>query len=176
MNDIEIRLLESSDDRSRFKSGNVDLDRFLQRFAGQNQFKHHIGTTYVAVSDSEILGYATVSASHIEVEDLPPGRLRRGLPAYPLPVLRLARLAVSVDAQGKGIGSALLRAVFHLAHELSVQVGCIGVVVDAKAETRAFYHKLGFMALEVVEGSLGERPSPTPMFLSLGRIPGRRDP
>jgi hypothetical protein len=35
---ITVRLLEASDDRSGFSSGNLDLDRFFQRFAGQNQF------------------------------------------------------------------------------------------------------------------------------------------
>jgi hypothetical protein len=46
---IEIRALRKSDDRSSFCSGNIELDRFFQRFAGQNQFQHHIGTTYVAI-------------------------------------------------------------------------------------------------------------------------------
>ena len=38
-----------TDDRTRFRSGDADLDRFFQAYAGQNQFRHHIGTTYVAV-------------------------------------------------------------------------------------------------------------------------------
>ena len=46
--EIRIRRLEPRDDRSEFHSGNIDLDRFFQRYAGQNQFRHHIGTTYVA--------------------------------------------------------------------------------------------------------------------------------
>jgi len=40
---MQIRALSESDDRSRFRSGDPDLDRFLQRFAGQNQFRHYVG-------------------------------------------------------------------------------------------------------------------------------------
>ena len=37
------------------------LDRFFARYAGQNQFRHHIGATYVALESETILGFATVS-------------------------------------------------------------------------------------------------------------------
>ena len=52
---LSVRRLRSSDDRSRFRSGQVDLDRFFLRFAGQNQFRHHLGTTYVAVDEDDLI-------------------------------------------------------------------------------------------------------------------------
>ena len=112
--DVVVRPLEPSDDRPAFRSGNIDLDRFFQCYAGQNQFRHHIGTTWVAVVEGRSVGFATVSAAHLEVGELPDA-LRRKLPAYPLPVLRLARLAVAEEAKGPGVGRVLLRAVFVLA-------------------------------------------------------------
>jgi len=57
-----------------------------------------VGTTYVAVIGGRIVGFATVSAASIYVEDIPE-KLRRRLPYYPLPVLRLARLAVDQRSQ-----------------------------------------------------------------------------
>jgi hypothetical protein len=42
---------------------------------------------------------------------VPSARLRKRLPAYPLPVLRLARLGVDTRAQGLGIGKTLLRTI-----------------------------------------------------------------
>jgi hypothetical protein len=48
-----IRRLEPSDDRSGLDSGQVELDRFFHRFAGQNPFRHHLGVTYVAVMDDK---------------------------------------------------------------------------------------------------------------------------
>jgi hypothetical protein len=46
---LTIRRLEPGDDRSGLDSGQIELDRFFQRFAGQNQFRHHLGVTYVAM-------------------------------------------------------------------------------------------------------------------------------
>lgn len=171
--DVVFRPLHPSDDRSTFRSGNIDLDRFFQRYAGQNQFRHHIGTTWVAARQSTILGFATVSAAHFETGALP-DEFRRGLPAYPLPVLRLARLAVSEAAKGQGIGRLLLRGVFTLAWRMATDFGCVSVLVDAKPEAARFYENLGFRALAHTKGALGDRPEPIPMFLELGAIPKPR--
>jgi GNAT superfamily N-acetyltransferase len=167
---IEVRPLRPDDDRSVFDSGNIDLDRFFQKYAGQNQFRHHIGVTYVACDDDGIAGFATVAATHIEIDDLPKSR-KKNLPRYPLPVLRLARLAVDRSAQGKGVGKLLLRAVFRIAHQMAETVGCLGVVVDAKQEAVRFYERYGFEPFDVLEGSLESRPEPFPMFLELSAIP-----
>jgi GNAT superfamily N-acetyltransferase len=166
---IEIRLLRETDDRTIFRSGDPDLDRFFARYAGQNQFRHHTGTTYVAAEADGILGYATIAAGNVEVDALP-APARRKLPRYPLPVLRLARLAVDAAAQSRGVGSALLRHVFLLALRMSEGYGCVGIVVDAKADAAQFYARVGFSPLEVSEGELESRPKPTPMFLPLELI------
>jgi GNAT superfamily N-acetyltransferase len=166
---MEIRPLRGTDDRTAFRSGDPDLDRFLVKYAGQNQFRHHIGTSYVAVEGERILGYATVAAAHVEGEDLPL-RFRRKLPRYPLPVLRLARLAVDSTAQDRGVGKALLRHVFLLALAMAERYGCVGVVVDAKARAVDFYTRFGFSPVEVTHGRMDSRPAPTPMFLPLAHI------
>lgn len=166
---ITVRPLHVEDDRSSFRSGNVELDRFFRRYAGQNQFRHHLGTTYVAVENDEIIGFATVVASQIEISHLPAER-RAHLPRYPLPVLRLARLATDDRAQGRGVGTVLLRAVFLLARRMSRDFGCVGVVVDAKPEAVDFYKKYGFFELETVRGGTGDRLEPTAMFLEIGTL------
>jgi len=166
---MEIRALSQSDDRSAFHSGDPDLDRFLRKYAGQNQFRHHIGTTYVAVEGSRVAGYATVAPGHIEIDDLPPA-LRKTLPRYPLPILRLARLAVDKSFRGQGLGRQLLRFVLDLALQMAGDFGCLGVVVDAKPGAVSFYRQFGFSPLEVVEGHSLARPPATAMFLPLRHI------
>ena len=166
---IEVRLLGETEDRSSFQSGDEQLDLFFRRYAGQNQFRHHIGTTYVAVESATILGFSTVTVGHVEIETLPPG-LRKKLPDYPLPVLRLARLAVDRNAQGKGVGEHLMRTVFSVAIELREKLGCAGVVVDAKPGAENYYSRYGFVELEVVEGAVEERPTPKSMFLPLSAV------
>ena len=164
-----VRRLEPGDDRSEFRSGNIELDRFFQRYAGQNQFRHHIGTTYVAVQGDRITGLATVSSGEMVAERLSK-KLRQRLPAYPLPILRLARLAVDERYQGHGIGRLLLRVVLELALEMRDRVGCIGVVVDAKPIAVTFYSSLGFQPIDLISGGLGDRPEPVAMFLPIGQI------
>ncbi len=121
-----------------------------------------------------ILGFATVAPGHVEIEGLP-AAARRKLPRYPLPVLRLARLAVDGPAQGQGLGGQLLRFVLQLASRMAGDFGCAGVVVDAKrsagmdAKCSAveFYAKHGFIPMEAVHGQSDARPRPTAMFLAM---------
>jgi GNAT superfamily N-acetyltransferase len=167
--EVRVRRLEPRDDRTEFRSGNIDLDRFFQRYAGQNQFRHHIGTTYVAVQGDRVVGFVTVSSGEMVAEKLAKN-LRRRLPAYPLPILRLARLAVDERFQGHGIGKLLLRAMLELALEIREQIGCGGVIVDAKPDAVAFYSSLGFKPMDLVSGALGDRPEPVAMFLPIGQI------
>lgn len=167
--DVRVRRLELRDDRSGFRSGNIELDRFFQRYAGQNQFRHHIGTTYVAVQGDHITGFVTVSSGEMVADKLTKN-LRRRLPSYPLPILRVARLAVDNRYQGHGIGKLLLRASLELALDMRDRVGCIGVVVDAKPDAVIFYSSLGFNPIDLINGALGDRPEPVAMFLPIGEI------
>ena len=124
----------------------------------------------MAVEGGQILGFATVSAAQVKLTQLPEVE-RKGLPAYPAPVIRLSKLAVSEQAQGRGIGAALLRYVNRLAAALSTnKVGCAGVLVDAKPDARAFYARYGFVELEAEEGGLGNHLEATQMFLGMRRI------
>jgi GNAT superfamily N-acetyltransferase len=131
----------------------------------------HLAVTHVAVVEARIVGFATVAASSVERASVPSARLRKRLPAYPLPVLRLARLGVDTRAQGLGlgIGKALLRHVLALAVEQRDRIGCVGVVTDTKPEAMSVYQGFGFIAVEGVrEGLLhGE---PLPMFLAIDTI------
>lgn len=166
---VEIRPLARDDDRGGFSCGQADVDRFFEHYAGQNQFKLHLAVTYVALVEGRIVGFATLAASALERAVLPSARVRKRLPSYPLPVLRLARLGVDTRAQGLGIGKALLRHVLGLAIAQRDLSGCVGVVTDAKPDAVRFYEALGFVALEGVrEGQLvGE---PLPMFLGIETI------
>lgn len=82
------------------------------------------------------------------------------LPHYPLPVLRLVRLAVDRSAQGHGVGKLLLRAVSQIVHEMAESVGCVGVGVDAKPDAIRFYERYGLQALGRVRGHI-EPPTRT---------------
>jgi GNAT superfamily N-acetyltransferase len=167
--EYRIRPLKKSDNRKGFESGQADLDHFFKRYAGQNQFKHHIGVTYVATNKDTMFGYMTVAMGALEVEELPEGKR---LPSpYPLPILRLGRLAVDNRYQGRGIGKHLLRYALTLALQQKDTVGCVGVVVDAKPEVVEFYKKFGFSMIDgPVEGEIQGNPPPSPLFLPIKAI------
>lgn len=169
---VSIRLLRKEDDRTRFCSGNIELDRFFQRYAAQNQFRHYIGATYVAEIDGEVTGFITVSSGEITAQRLTAATKKR-LPAYPLPMLRISRLAVDERYQGLGLGQILLRTALQLAVDMRDRMGCTGVVVDAKPEAVQYYESLGFIQLESIAGELNDRPQPIPMFLSIRLIEKR---
>jgi GNAT superfamily N-acetyltransferase len=172
---VEIRPLARDDDRSGFSCGVAELDRFFAHYAGQNQFKLHLAVTYVAVVQARIVGFATVAPSSIERSSVPSPRLRKRLPTYPLPVLRLARLGVDTRARGLGIGTSLLRHVLRLAMDQRDRLGCVGVVVDAKPDAVSFYEALGFLEIEGVrEGLLASEPRV--MFLGIDTLAASLDP
>jgi predicted N-acetyltransferase YhbS len=140
---MEFRVLKREDDRTRFQCGQQDLDTFFRRYAGQNQFRHQIGVTYILVEGQDIAGYVTVSAHSVR---LPP-EVRRKLPYDQLPVLLIARLAVSEEHQNRGLGKRLLRECAYLAMEQAEKFGCYGLATHAKPEAVDFYRKYGFTSL-----------------------------
>jgi GNAT superfamily N-acetyltransferase len=174
---MEVRLLRESDDRTTFRSGHDALDRFFQQYAGQNQFRFHIGTTYVAIDSSsgEIVGFVTVASCSIEARTFSK-RYVRSLPAYPIPALRIARMAVAVALQRGGIGAQLMRTVFSIAHDQARRSGCAFVVVDAKPGSDSYYERWGFEFFPVLIGEIDARPALRSMFLAIGAIPVVSDP
>ena len=136
-------------DRKRFDCGEPALDDFIRQEARQQQDKH-VGRTFVAVEPSEerVLGFYTLAAASIAFEHLPPD-IRRRLPRYPVPAVRIGRLAVDSTMQGKGLGAALLRdALLRVVRVAEADLGIVGVIVDAKNEAaKRFYESCGFVAL-----------------------------
>lgn len=163
---MQVRRLRASDTTASFACGDAGLDRFLQRHAWQNQDALGIGVTYVATPSSEIAGYVTLAAGALE-RDVVPTNPAKTYPRYPLPVLRLARLAVDTRVQGVGVGSALVGFALRVAWTMREQVGCVGVAVDALPGAIDYYETLGFEPLAVLRGSTTARPRQIPMYLSL---------
>lgn len=140
---LRIELLDGHAGRDSFDCGVAALNDFLSRQAGQQQRKD-FGKTYVALDDGEdvIAGFVTVSVGQVAATELPPGLK---LPRYPVPILRIGRLAVDKRLQAQGVGHELLAFALHLALDFSERVGLYAVVVNAKDDRVAgFYRKLGF--------------------------------
>jgi GNAT superfamily N-acetyltransferase len=128
-----------------FDYGQEPLNRFLQRFALSNQ-QANASQTYVGLADRVVIGFYTLVVGEIRYEDAPL-RLIKGLARHPVPVMVLARLAVSRDWQGKGVGPALLKdAMLRTLHAAEI-AGIRAIAVHAKDQVaRAFYERFGFVS------------------------------
>lgn len=139
-------------DRKSFDCGVEELNIFLKQHANQNQSKN-MSKTYVAVVVSandhkKIYGYYTLSAGHIECDQLPEN-IKSKLPKYPIPIGRIGRLAVDKEYKGQGIGGFLLHDALTNVLNIADKMGVFAVVVDAKNEdAKLFYKKYGFTELQ----------------------------
>jgi predicted N-acetyltransferase YhbS len=134
-------------DVARFRRGNEVLDRWLVRYAGQNQ-RRDAARTFVAAADKQVYGYYTLLAGQLDHREAT-AETSEGLSRhFPIPVAILARLAVDADRQGQGIGAALLNDALARVVRASEQVAVRAVVVHAIDEHAAeFYERFGFRAL-----------------------------
>lgn len=136
-------------DREAFDCGEPALNEFFKKHARKS---HELGgsKTFVAVDDSDsktILGYYSLSPATVEYTRTPE-LVRRGLARHDVPGFRLARLAVDLRAQGRGLGGQLLLAAGRRCLRAATEVGGVMLVIDAKNERVAsWYQSYGAMPL-----------------------------
>ena len=149
MAEWDIQPLGRSHDRSSFDCGNLALNEWLQKRAGQWQRKE-LARCYVAVRKGElpVLGYYAISSHHVGYDALPADQAK-GLPRIDVPVVLLGRLAVDNSVRGRGLGELLLIDALRRAEHLADGLGIRAVEVDAIDEAaRRFYLKFGFTPLK----------------------------
>jgi len=144
---LSITLLDTRHhDRSEFSCGVTALDDYLQKRARQHQ-QEGIATIHVLIDDaksSQILGYCALSAAQLLPHEMREADRKR-LPAWPVPAVRMGRLAMAATAHSKGYGSALLGHAVNLALSIRQTMGVRVLIVDAKnASAATFYRKHGF--------------------------------
>ena len=90
-----------------FDCGKPALNDWLLRHARQAQGSGS-AKAFVVTDDDRVAGYLSLTVGQIDTLDAPE-RIRKGMGQYPVPVVILARLAVSEQDQGRGIGVGLLQ-------------------------------------------------------------------
>lgn len=128
-----------------FDCGREGLNRFLIRFAFPNQ-QAGASQTYVGLAGEEIVGFYTLAVGQVSYADAPE-RLTKGLARHPVPIMLLARLAVSLAWQGKGAGAGLLKDAMKRTLVAADIAGIRAFGVHAKDDgARAYYERFGFVA------------------------------
>src|ERR1041384_7809828 len=133
-----------------FDCGVPELNDYLKRYAGQN-YRKGLGNTFVLVpggKKADAAGYHTLSMAQVDLHSLSKSH-RKGLPKYPVPAVRLSRLAVDRKWQGQGLGEMLLMDAIHRVVAAVQSVAAKFMIVDAKSEkATGFYLKYGFHPFE----------------------------
>lgn len=101
------RKLLSEDDRNSFSSGAPELDRWFQRFALENQ-RANPAVTYVMTEEETTVGHYSIVVSAVE-KHLAPEKFNKPSDPTLIPCILLARLAISEQHQGRGLGAALFK-------------------------------------------------------------------
>jgi GNAT superfamily N-acetyltransferase len=141
-------------DRTTFSCGAEMLDRYLKVTASNDAARNVTRVRVICPYDSPcVIGYYTLSATSLELRDLPPA-IAKKMPRYPtLPAILLGRLAIDRTYQQQGIGRRLLVDALQRCLRISADMGAIAVVVDAKDESAAqFYATHDFQRF--IEGHL----------------------
>ena len=113
-----------------FDCGQPVLNRFLARFALASQ-QANASQTYLGLADGEIVGFYTLVVSEVAYTDAPE-RLTKGLARHPVPLMLLARLAVSVAWQGRSVGAGLLKDAMRRTLQVAEMVGIRALAAHAK--------------------------------------------
>ncbi len=173
-NNFILRPISSNDDTKKLSLGNpiyTPLKIFLKKDAYDfHQFE--IAKTYVLVEEvstsrisnsPRIWAYITLMNSEIDLTGISnhkyPQETLSALRYTTFPAVKIARLAVDKDLQGKGMGKTmLLWTINYVRLQIMPSVGCRFLAVDSKQQTIDFYKKNGFNILETESNLSSEHP------------------
>lgn len=144
---MQVLPLTGSHDRQGFDCGRQELNDWLWQVARQHQDKG-LSKTFVATREeapTRICGYYALTLAELENRHLPEA-WRKKLPRR-IPGVRLGRLAVDRQYQGKNLGELLLVDALTRAQRIHTAADGIGLFVDAVDEQAAgYYQRFGFEA------------------------------
>lgn len=144
---VRIVPFDKSCARSAFDCGTEELNSYLKQIISQD-IKRRLTNGFVMLADGSdrVIGYYTLSAMSVLLDELPEDRARKL--RYPvIPAALLGRLAVDKRYRGNGLGKLLLYDAVERARQ--AQVACHALIVDAKdAAAKDFYSSFGFEALK----------------------------
>lgn len=136
-----------------FDCGNPALDEWLIRHARQARASGS-ARTYVVLDDQRIAGYFSLAVGQIDTLEAPE-RVRKGMDNYPNPVVILARLAVTLVDQRRGVGVGMLQDAIRRTLAVADQAGVRALLTHPIDEAAArFYLRFGFEASPAREQQL----------------------
>ncbi|HET9679820.1 MAG TPA: GNAT family N-acetyltransferase [Gammaproteobacteria bacterium] len=145
--------LNASHQLEGFDCGKFALNDWLLRHARQAKGSGS-ANTYVVTDDTRIAGYYSLTVVQIENQEAP-DRIRKGMGQYPIPVVVLGRLAVSLKDQGRGIGIGMLQDAIRRTLQ-TAELAAVRAILTHPIDDEAarFYTRFGFIPSPVGEQQL----------------------
>ena len=135
--------LDKTHQLDTFLCGESLLDEWLKRRALANQISGASRTFVVTDHNKQVIGYYAMAAGAV-AHQMATNSVRRNMPD-PIPVMILARLAVSTQAQGLKLGGSLLQDAVKRAWMVSQNTGVRALLVHALHDhAKMFYEHYGF--------------------------------
>lgn len=136
-----------------FDCGKPVLNDWLIRHARQAQASGS-ARTFIVADEDRVVGFFSLTVGQVDTLDAPE-RVRKGMGQYPIPVVILARLAVSKVDQGRGIGVGMLQDAILRTLLIAEEAGIRAMLTHPIDEDAArFYTRFGFVASPLREGQL----------------------
>ena len=128
-----------------FDCGRPTLNHWLLHHARQAQTSGS-ARTFVVADENRVAGYFSLTVGQVDTVEAPE-RIRQGMGQFPLPVVILARLAVTRENQGCGIGVGMLQDAIRRTLVIAEQAGIRAILTHPIDEDAArFYTRFGFIA------------------------------
>lgn len=129
-----------------FDCGKPTLNQWLLHHARQAQTSGSARTFVVAEQENRVAAYFSLTVGQVDTVEAPE-RIRQGMGRFPLPVVILARLAVSRKNQGLGLGVGMLQDAIRRTLVIAEQAGIRAILTHPIDEDAArFYTRFGFIA------------------------------
>lgn len=128
-----------------FDCGKPALNDWLLRHAMQAQGSGS-ARTFVVTDEDQVVGYFSLTVGQVDLLETPE-RFRTGMGQYPVPVVILARLAVSTSFHGCGVGFGMLQDAIRRTLLIAEHAGIRALLTHPIDEEAArFYNRFGFVA------------------------------
>lgn len=136
-----------------FDCGKPSLNEWLLRHARQAQGSGS-AKTFVVADNDRVVGYFSLTVGQVDSLEVPE-RIRKGMGQYPIPVVILARLAVSTQDQGQGAGIGMLQDAIRRTLLIAEQAGIRALLTHPiDDEASRFYRRFGFVTSPLSEEQL----------------------
>jgi len=144
--DLIFKPIDKRTDTSQFSCSENDLNEYFRKYALSNHL-NKISTCILVSFETSLVGFFCWSSCAVDKASIA-AQDAKGLPRYPLPAIKIGRLAVDRNHTGKGIGGFILKHIFEKAIEYSKKdeyPAFSFLLVDAKTEkAKQWYLSYGF--------------------------------